>query len=133
LKSPLGELVVALGLRVALVVDAEVPVRVLAETVLLEEAILVLCRRPVLAPGVSVDEHRLLRLDQTLRVVICLLVQRHCHDGLDRLWGVRDDDVRSSCFASLAVLSAEFGEDIPYRGGLDRGFAFRGSRVPFLN
>jgi putative restriction endonuclease len=46
---------------------------------------------------------------------------------------VRDDDVRSSCFASLAVLSAEFGEDIPYRGGLDRGFAFRGGRVPFLN
>jgi putative restriction endonuclease len=31
------------------------------------------------------------------------------------------------------VLSAQFGADIPYAGGLDRGFAFRGRRVPFLN
>ena len=46
---------------------------------------------------------------------------------------MRDEDVRSSCFASLAVLCAEFGEDVPYVRGLDRGFAFRGERVPFLN
>ncbi len=46
---------------------------------------------------------------------------------------MRDDDVRASCFAALAVLCAEFGNDIPYVGGLDRGFAFRGRRVPFLN
>ena len=46
---------------------------------------------------------------------------------------MRDDDVRSSCFASLAVLCAQFGEDVPYAGGLDRGFSFRGRRVPFLN
>jgi len=45
---------------------------------------------------------------------------------------VRDDDVRSSCFASLDVLCAKHGEDVPYRGGLDQGFPFRGSRVPFL-
>lgn len=45
----------------------------------------------------------------------------------------RDDDVRASCFAALAVLRAEFGPEIPYRNGLDRGFAFRGTRVPFLN
>ena len=45
---------------------------------------------------------------------------------------MRDDDVRSSCFASLDVLCAKFGEDIPYRGGLDVGFPFRGRRVPFL-
>ena len=47
--------------------------------------------------------------------------------------GIRDDDVRSSCFASLDVLSAKFGEDIPYVGGLDAGFPFRGRRVPFLS
>jgi putative restriction endonuclease len=47
--------------------------------------------------------------------------------------GVRDDDVRSSCFASLDVLSAKFGEDIPYVGGLDAGFPFRGRRVAFLS
>jgi putative restriction endonuclease len=45
----------------------------------------------------------------------------------------RDDDVRASCFAALDVLRAEYGVELPYRGGLDRGFAFRGSRVPFLN
>ena len=45
---------------------------------------------------------------------------------------MRDEDIRSSCFNSLAVLCAQFGEDVPYKGGLDRGFAFRGARVPFL-
>ena len=46
---------------------------------------------------------------------------------------MRDDDVRSSCFASLDVLCAKFGEDLPYVGGLDVGFPFRGQRVPFLS
>jgi putative restriction endonuclease len=44
----------------------------------------------------------------------------------------RDDDLRASCFASLDVLCATFGEDVPYKDGLDRGFPFRGRRVPFL-
>jgi len=35
--------------------------------------------------------------------------------------------------AHLSILVAEFGEDIPYAGGLQRGFPFRGQRVPFLN
>jgi putative restriction endonuclease len=46
---------------------------------------------------------------------------------------VRDEDVRSSCWAALQVLSAQFGEEIPYQGGFDRGFSYRGQRVPFLN
>jgi len=46
---------------------------------------------------------------------------------------VRDEDVRSSCWAALEVLTAQFGEDIPYKDGLDRGFNYRGRRVPFLN
>lgn len=46
---------------------------------------------------------------------------------------MRDDDVRSSCFASLDVLCARFGEELPYPGGLSEGFAFRGDRVPFLS
>ncbi len=46
---------------------------------------------------------------------------------------MRDEDVRASCFAQLAILCAEFGDDVPYGGGLDRGFTFRGTRVPFLN
>jgi putative restriction endonuclease len=35
--------------------------------------------------------------------------------------------------AHLSVLVAEFGEDIPYAGGLAYGFPFRGQRVPLLN
>ena len=35
--------------------------------------------------------------------------------------------------ASLEVLCATFGEDVPYRDGLDRGFPFRGRRIPFLS
>jgi putative restriction endonuclease len=46
---------------------------------------------------------------------------------------VRDEDVRTSCFAQLAVLCAEHGEEVPYRGALERGFVFRGRRVPYLN
>lgn len=46
---------------------------------------------------------------------------------------MRDDDIRSSCFASLDVLCAKHGPELPYSGGLDAGFAFRGRRVPFLN
>lgn len=46
---------------------------------------------------------------------------------------MRDDDVRSSCFASLDVLCARFGDEVPYPGGLAEGFAFRGQRVPFLS
>jgi putative restriction endonuclease len=44
-----------------------------------------------------------------------------------------DDALRASCFASLDVLCATHGEDVPYRGGLDAGFAFRGRRIPFLS
>ena len=41
--------------------------------------------------------------------------------------------MRMSCFLALEVLCAQFGEDVPYKAGLDRGFAYRGRRVPFLN
>jgi hypothetical protein len=46
---------------------------------------------------------------------------------------VEDDHLRSACFASLDVLCAQFGEDVPYKGGLDRGFPFAGRRIPFLS
>jgi putative restriction endonuclease len=46
---------------------------------------------------------------------------------------VADDHLRSACFASLDVLCAQFGEDVPYKAGLDRGFAFGGNRIPFLS
>ena len=44
-----------------------------------------------------------------------------------------DDHLRSACFASLDVLCAQFGEDVPYLSGLDRGFPYLGRRVPFLS
>ena len=46
---------------------------------------------------------------------------------------MRDDMLRAACFASLDVLCAQFGEELPYRGGLDNGFAYPGGRVPFLS
>lgn len=45
---------------------------------------------------------------------------------------MRDETLRAACFARLAVLSAEFGDDIPYRSGLDRGFPYAGKKVAFL-
>jgi putative restriction endonuclease len=45
---------------------------------------------------------------------------------------VRDDDVRSSCFATLDVLQAQHGPELPW-SALSDGFAFRGRHVPFLN
>jgi putative restriction endonuclease len=46
---------------------------------------------------------------------------------------VEDEHLRSACFASLDVLCAQYGEDVPYRFGLDAGFPFGGRRVPFLS
>lgn len=46
---------------------------------------------------------------------------------------MEDEHLRIACFGSLDVLCAQYGEDIPYRGGLDRGFPFGGRRVPFLS
>lgn len=45
---------------------------------------------------------------------------------------MRDDDVRSACFAALDVLQAKWGPDLPARL-LAEGFAFRGQRVPFVS
>ena len=46
---------------------------------------------------------------------------------------MRDDDARAACFAALDVLRAQFGDELRYTGVLDRGFSFRGSRIPFLS
>lgn len=46
---------------------------------------------------------------------------------------MQDNDLRASCFAALDVVCAKHGPDVPYSRGLDEGFAFRGTRVPFLN
>lgn len=46
---------------------------------------------------------------------------------------MRDEMLRAACFASLDVLCAQFGDDIPYRGGLERGFPHGGARIPFLS
>ena len=46
---------------------------------------------------------------------------------------MEDEHLRSACFASLDVLSAQWGEDVPYLGGLDQGFPVGGQRVPFLS
>ena len=45
----------------------------------------------------------------------------------------RDESLRMACFAALDVLRAQYGDELPLRDGLDRGFAFRGGRVPFFS
>ena len=44
-----------------------------------------------------------------------------------------DEALRSACFSRLAILEAQYGEELPYPGALGEGFPFRGRRVPFLN
>ena len=44
-----------------------------------------------------------------------------------------DDHLRMACFLWLEVLRARWGDEIPYRGGLDEGFPYEGRRVPFLS
>lgn len=46
---------------------------------------------------------------------------------------MEDEHLRSACFASLDVLCAQYGEDVPYVDGLDRGIPYAGRRVPFLS
>ncbi len=46
---------------------------------------------------------------------------------------MRDDLLRSACFAALDRLRARFGEELPYAEALAPGFQFDGRRVPFLN
>ncbi len=45
----------------------------------------------------------------------------------------RDEHIRASCFGRLAVLQAQYGEELPFEGALAPGFTFAGRRVPFLN
>ena len=45
----------------------------------------------------------------------------------------RDDDLRVACFLALDALRAQYGDDLPYRGALERGFAYGRRTVPFLN
>jgi putative restriction endonuclease len=46
----------------------------------------------------------------------------------------RDDGMRAACFLALDVLRAQLGDELPYAGGLDRGFTYEGGpRIPFLN
>ena len=46
---------------------------------------------------------------------------------------VSDEGLRIACFSRLAILAAQFHDEIPYRGALDQGFRFGGASVPFLS
>lgn len=45
---------------------------------------------------------------------------------------MQDEALRTECFRELHRLTSVFGQDIPYRGGLDAGFHFVGRQVPFM-
>jgi putative restriction endonuclease len=44
-----------------------------------------------------------------------------------------DEVLRAACFAGLRRLCQQFGDEVPYREGLDAGFRFEGERVPYMN
>ncbi len=46
---------------------------------------------------------------------------------------MRDDELRATCFLALDALRAQYGDELPYRGVLDRRFRFRRAEVPFLS
>lgn len=46
---------------------------------------------------------------------------------------MQDEHLRMACFLWLEVLRARWGDDVPYRDGLDEGFPYEGHRVPFLS
>lgn len=46
---------------------------------------------------------------------------------------MRDDELRAVCFRTLDALRAQFGEELPYRGVLERRFSWRSRSVPFLS
>jgi putative restriction endonuclease len=45
---------------------------------------------------------------------------------------MHDENLRLACFDELSRLLAAHGPDIPYRGGLDSGFRYRGRTIPFM-
>jgi putative restriction endonuclease len=47
--------------------------------------------------------------------------------------GVRDDELRAVCFRALDALRAQQGDELPYVGALEQGFAWRTQRVPFFS
>jgi putative restriction endonuclease len=64
----------------------------------------------------------------------CSSVRFAClHGSMRNDPSVEDDGIRARCFAALDVLCAQFGADVPYRGGLDRGFQCGTTRIPFLS
>src|SRR4051812_9845790 len=79
LEVAVGELVVALGVARGIVVDAQEPLAVLGEAMLLEVPVLVLRRRLLLAPVVPVVENPPALFDQTLSVLFRVSVQPHRH------------------------------------------------------
>jgi ketosteroid isomerase-like protein len=79
LEVPMRELVAALRPFTSLVVDAEMPLREGVDSMLLDELVLLLCSRLVLAPVVPVVKHELALLDQPLGVLECRPVQPNSH------------------------------------------------------
>jgi putative restriction endonuclease len=45
----------------------------------------------------------------------------------------RDEALRAACFLALDALRARLGDELPYKDGLDVGFAYDGVRIPFLS
>src|SRR3954454_6291684 len=95
-----GELVAPLRVAAALVVDTEMPAPVRLPAVLLDECVLVLRRRLMLAPAIAGVEDNLALLDKSLCVGISRSVQLDGH-------GVTSDESGCRCGRGRRRLTLE--------------------------
>src|SRR5258706_14884098 len=77
----IGKLIPSLGMFSVLVVNTEIPFRILIKAVEMNELVLLLCRRLMLAPGISLIKDVLSFLDESFRMVECSVVEYYRHDS----------------------------------------------------
>ena len=84
LKVAIGELVACFAVLAVLFVNAKMPPRVLIITMKENELVLLLPRRLMLAPRVSLIKNILALFDECLRLFECCVVEFHRHDFRSR-------------------------------------------------
>jgi hypothetical protein len=81
LEIAVGKLIASFVGLVLFLINPQIPFLILLEPMLLDELVLLLGRRLMLTPRIAVVEYNTSSVNQSLGMLICLLVQYHCHDG----------------------------------------------------
>jgi hypothetical protein len=79
LEIPIGKFVMSLGVLRFFVIDSRIPFAVFGKTVEANEFVLLLCRRLVLAPCISLVEYKSSVVDKPFGMLECSSVKRHGH------------------------------------------------------